>query len=246
MVSRALAVALSLVCLMPGAAAAADTFVVPEYAGAEAGLIVIECVPEGGTVGHRFRGVAIDAGDTRHEVILTTSHGFPATADLVAERCAVAGIRDRRYPIGAIWRPPFRARGAVDDWAVVVTDRRLRERIWRQRMRSEPVALEGQPGEPSAKVRLPLRFLGTERSCALRAPESVGLELEVGLFSHTCRSWAGHSGSPVLAVDEHGAFILGIHVGRRWYAATRESLRIGRLIDSEILDAIRDATNWHD
>ena len=243
---RALSVALSLVCLLPGVAAAADTFIVPEYAGAEAGLIVIECVPEGGTVGHRFRGVAIDTGESPHEVVLTTSHGFPAGADMVTERCAVAGVRDRRYPIRAIWRPPFRARGAVDDWAVVVTNRKLRERIWRQRVRNEPVALEGPPGDLSEAVRLPLRFLGTERSCALRTPESVGMELEVGLFSHTCRSWSGHSGSPVLAVDEHGAFILGIHVGRRWYAATRESLRIGRLIDGEILNAIRAATNWNE
>ncbi len=244
MVSRLLSVAVSLIYLLPGIAASADTFAVPEYAGAEAGLIVIECVPEGGTVGHRFRGVVVDTGDSPHEVILTTLHGFPATADVVTERCAVAGVKDRRYPIRAIWRPSFRARGAVDDWAVVVTGRKFREQIWRQRVRSEPVALEGQPDDLAAKVRLPLRFLGTERSCALRTPESVGVDLEAGLFSHTCRSWSGHSGSPVLAVDEHGAFILGIHVGRRWMIQTGQSLRIGRVIDSEILDAVRQATHW--
>jgi hypothetical protein len=50
----------------------------------------------------------------------------------------------------------------------------------------------------------------------------------------------------VLAVDDDGAFILGIHVGRRWLAEKRQSLRIGRAIDSEILAAVRNATNWLD
>ncbi len=241
---RALALVLAPICLLSGIAAYADTYVVPEYAGAEAGLIALECVPEDETIGHRFRGVVIDVGDTPHEVVLTTAHGFPKAAEIVSERCFVAGRGNRRYPIHALWRPVFRHRGAVDDWAVVVTGRKLRERIWRQRLRDEPVVLE-QPGvDPTATVRLPLRFLGTERSCALRTPESVGANLEEGLFVHTCRSWAGHSGSPVLAVDDHGAFVLGIHVGRRWIAQPRRSLRIGRVIDSEILEAVRNATNW--
>ena len=248
MVARLLSFACSLICLFPGISRGADSSVVPEYAGAEAGLIGIECVPEGSTVGYRFRGVVIDTGriDSSHEVILTTAHGFPASAQIVTESCAVAGVKDRRYPIRAIWRPSTRARGAVDDWAVVVTGRNLRERIWRQRVRSEPVAIHGQQVDVTGPVRLPLRFLGTERDCVLRGPAATGIDLEDGLFSHTCRSWSGHSGSPVLAVDEQGAFILGIHVGRRWMAATRESLRIGRVVDREILDAVRDATYWRE
>ena len=95
-------------------------------------------------------------------------------------------------------------------------------------------------------IRLPLRFLGAERTCVLRPPGSAGVDLEDGLFSHTCRSWSGHSGSPVLAVDERGAFIFGIHLGRRWLAETRQSLRIGRVIDSEILAAVRAATDWRE
>lgn len=229
--------------LLPGIAASSEKFVVPEYAGAEAGLVSIECVPEESTIGHRFRGVSIDVGDRPNEVILTTAHGFPDSADVVVERCAVAGLKDRRYPILAIWRPDVRTGGAVDDWAVVVTGR-LREQLWRQRLRREPVALEGQQIDLTAPIRLPLRFLGTERSCVLKAPDSGGVELETGLFVHTCRSWAGHSGSPILAVDRHGAFVFGIHVGRRWLAETRESLRIGRVIDGGILAAVRDAAAW--
>lgn len=243
---RALALVLLPICLLPGVAAYADTYVVPEYAGAEAGLIAIECVPEGETIGRRFRGVVIDAGEIPHEVVLTTAHGFPKTADVVSERCSVAGNGSRRYPIHALWRPESRERGAVDDWAVFVTGRKFRERIWRQRLRDEPVVLE-QPGvDPAAAVRLPLRFLGTERSCTLRMPELNGVNLEQGLFAHTCRSWAGHSGSPVLAVDEHGAFVLGIHVGHRWIAEPRLSLRIGRVIDNDVLVAVREATEWRD
>jgi hypothetical protein len=248
MASRLRSCAISLICLLPGISANADTFAVPEYAGAEAGLIGIECIPQGGTIGHRFRGVVIDTGNlnSRHEVILTTAHGFPAASGVITERCAVAGAKDRRYPIRAIWRPRSQDRGAVDDWAVVVTGRNFRERIWRQRVRSEPAAEAGQLVDLAAPIRLPLRFLGAERACVLSEPAAVGVELEAGLFSHTCRSWSGHSGSPVLAVDDDGAFILGIHVGRRWLAEKRQSLRIGRAIDSEILAAVRDATNWRE
>ena len=242
-------IAVFLGCLLPGVFANADsTAVVPEYAGAEAGLIGIECVPDGGTRGYRFRGVVIDTGrvDSDHEVILTTAHGFPAAAEDVREKCAVLGTKDRRYSIQAIWRPATRVRGAVDDWAVFVTRRDLRERIWRQRLPSAPVAIEERLADPTAPIRLPLRFLGAERACALRAPGSAGLSLETGLFSHTCRSWSGHSGSPVLAVDEHGAFVLGIHLGRRWFADPYRSLKIGRAIDSEILQAVRNATDWRE
>jgi len=242
--------AVSFICLLPGMSANADTSVVPEYAGAEAGLIGIECIPEGGTVGYRFRGVVIDTGsaNSSHEVILTTAHGFPAAAETITERCTVAGEKGRRYPIRAIWRPSSRDRGAVDDWAVVVTGEKLRERLWRQRVRTEPATeeKEGQGAEITVPIRLPLRFLGAERACALRSPGSAGVDLEEGLFSHTCRSWSGHSGSPVLAVDERGAFIFGIHLGRRWLVETRQSLRIGRVIDSEILAAVRDATGWRE
>ncbi len=243
-----LRLAVSLGCLLPGLVANADTEVVPEYAGAEAGLIGIECVPEGGTTGYRFRGVVIDTGrvEESHEVILTTAHGFPAAAEVITERCAVLGAKDRRYPIRAIWRPASRVRGAVDDWAVIVTGRNVRERIWRQRVRREPVAIDEYLADPAAPIRLPLRFLGAERGCFLRAPESAGIDLETGLFSHTCRSWSDHSGSPVLAVDEHGAFVLGIHLGRRWFADPYRSLKIGRAIDSEILEAVRNATDWRE
>lgn len=249
MVTRLVTFAVSLICLLPGLSANGDTSAVPEYAGAEAGLIGIECIPEGGTVGYRFRGVVIDTGSVNrsHEVILTTAHGFPAATETVTERCTVVGAKERRYPIRAIWRPSSRDRGAIDDWAVVVTGRNLRERIWRQRVRTElATENEGQAGEITVPLRLPLRFLGAERGCVLRPPGSAGVDLEHGLFSHTCRSWSGHSGSPVLAVDEHGAFILGIHLGRRWLPETRQSLRIGRVIDREILAAVRDATNWHE
>lgn len=248
MVPRLPLLAICLACVLPGKPAHADTSVVPEYAGAEAGLIGLVCVPDGGTVGYRFRGVVIDTGvtNTSHEVILTTAHGFPAAAESVTERCAADGAKDRRYPIRAIWRPATRARGAVDDWAVVVTGRNVRERIWRQRVRSEPIAEQGQLAELMAPIRLPLRFLGAERDCVLRAPGWAGVDLEAGLFSHTCRSWSGHSGSPVLAVDEHGAFVLGIHVGRRWFTEPYRSLRIGRAIDHDILDAIRNATHWRE
>jgi len=246
MVLRLSFCAASLVCVLAGVPANADTSVRPEYAGAEAGLIGIECVPEGGTVGYRFRGVVIDTASAGnlHDVILTTGHGFPKDEALVTERCSIRGVNERRYPIRAIWRPNSRARGVIDDWAVVVTGRTLRERIWRQPVRAQHLAAGHQVAARQPPVRLPLRFLGAERSCTLRVPGADRVDLETGLFAHTCRSWSGHSGSPILIADDDGAFVMGIHVGRRWIPKVRQPFRIGRVIDTEIFDVIQHAVAW--
>ena len=215
----------------------------PERSGAEAGLVGIECGPERGLGSHRFRGVVIDTAgaELRRDVILTTAHGFPADTDRITEACWVEGPAQRQYAIDWFWRPVARGRGSLDDWAVLVTERRLRGELARQ-----PVAAWPPGGRRAARaetpVRLPLRFFAAERACTLTPSGSAQEPLSAGFFSHTCRSWPGHSGSPILTADGGGVSVVGIHVGSRWIFERQASLKIGRFVDAEMLGAIRTAT----
>jgi len=230
----------ALTSLLATASESAAAAVVPDSSGAEVGLTRIECVSEHGADTRRFRGAVIDTGTAAisYEVVLTAGHGLPSDVDALRRACSVVGAEDRRYLIEDVWRPSSRSRGAADDWAVLVTERRLRGDVKRLRTLTTERAFRQQLAENELPVRLPLRFIGAERACHLVQPGLSGAGLAVELFGHTCRAWSGHSGSPILTAVEDEMYILGIHLGSRWSFEERASLRIGRFLDAEMLEAI--------
>ena len=238
--------AVALAWTLASFSAGANTLGAPDRTGAEIGLIRISCVPDGGLGSNQFRGVVIDsaAAGMRHDVILTTAHGFPADPHLVIERCSVVGPEKRQYGVDAIWRSVARGRGSIDDWAVIATDRRLRGRIERQAVRVLPPTPGPPPEAGATTVRLPLLFFGAERACSLTATESAGVYLDAKLFGHTCRAWSGHSGSPILVVYDGDVFVMGIHLGSRWIFERQASLKIGRFVDNAVIEAIQSAIAW--
>lgn len=244
-IRRAVCIA-SLSCAFAGFSASADTLAEPDRTGAEIGLLRITCVSGSGVGSDRFRGVVVDtaAAGIRYDVILTAAHGFPRNVARALERCTVLGPNEREYAVDAIWRPEARGRGSIDDWAVIATDRRVRGRIERQSVRILPPAARVEPNTGDTAVRLPLLFFGAEHACALAPPGSAGVELDAGLFGHTCRAWPGHSGSPILADDDGDIFVVGIHVGSRWIFERQSSFKIGRFVDAAILEAIQSAIVW--
>lgn len=234
----------SLLSLLATASANAATVVLPDSTGATAGLTRIECVPDGGAHTHQLRGAIIDTGivDISYEVILTTAHGLPTDVDALRRSCRVVGADNGRYRIESVWRPDSRGRGSVDDWAVLLTERRLSGAVKRLRSLAIDHAARQRMTGDEMPVRLPLRSLGSERACSLTPPGSLGMDLTAELFGHTCRAWSGHSGSPILTIVEDEVYLLGIHLGSRWIVEEHAALEIGRYLDATILEAIHAAT----
>lgn len=229
--------------MLATASAEAAAAVVSDTIGAAAGLTRIECVPDDGAHTHRFRGAIIDTGtvDFPYEVILTAAHGLPSDVDALRRRCRVVGAEDGRYRIDRVWRPESRGRDSIDDWAVLLTERRLSGTVKRLRSLTIDHAARRQMAGDEMSVRLPLRFLGSERACSLTPPGSFDVDLTAELFGHTCRAWFGHSGSPILTTVEGEVYILGIHLGSRWIVEHHASLEIARYLDATILEAIHAA-----
>lgn len=213
------------------------------YSGADEGIALIECRPDGSSLARRQRGALIDYGeaDVEFEVVLTTAHGMPGDMDSIDGSCALVAGEDSRLPIVAMWRPETHGRGSTDDWAVLISAGGLSGRAGRLRT-LQPYSPELEELMTSdASVRLPLRFPPGERACELKPSKLTVLDVRAGLFAHNCISWAGHSGSPVLVNVEGKPVVLGLHLGSRWLQADQISLKIGRYIDTAIVTAINDA-----
>ena len=206
--------------------------------GGEIGLVRVQCTSESG-YRQVFRGAVVDLeGESRYDVILTAGHGLPRDLETVKEYCAVLDAAGRRYPLRGMWRPADSGRGMVDDWAVLATFRRMRRSQPRLPV-SAPFVIERRLLEDSdTALRLPLMTLAEERDCALLNDGLRQREIDRGLFSHSCRSWYGHSGSPVLAAANGRAVVIGLHLAKRWFYEERRTVKIGRYIDSAIIDAI--------
>lgn len=221
-----------------GDAAAADDEPLP---GGEIGLVRVQCTSESG-YRQVFRGAVVDLeGESRYDVILTAGHGLPRDLETVKEYCAVLDADGRRYPLRGMWRPADGGRGMVDDWAVLATFRRMRGNQARLPV-AAPFVVERRSLEDSdTLLRLPLMTLAEEHDCVLLNDGLRQREIERGLFSHSCRSWYGHSGSPILAAANGRTVIIGLHLAKRWFYEEHRTVKIGRYIDAAIIDAIDTA-----
>ena len=207
----------------------------------EAGLVQIECLSENAT--YYFRGAIIDSGDAdaSYEVILTSLHGLPDDLSTIRRTCVVKGAQGSHVGIKDIWRPDSRGYVSPSDWAVLLTNERLRDAIERLSAVRVPYPGREKLAANDIPVRLPLRFVEGERACSLTQFGPAGVRSSEGLFAHTCRTWPGLSGSPILISIDDQPFVLGIHLGSRWPYDRDPALGIGRFVDATIAEAINAA-----
>lgn len=225
--------------LKPVAAVSADSALLPDAQDAELGLVRFKCSadPGGELV---FRGAVLETSDPRDsfEVVLTAAHGLPSELADISARCAVIGDRGRRYRIEDVWRSPPPTLSLADDWAVVLTAQRMRGGHRRFRVGRIAAPSRYQMAEDVTAVRLPLLTIETEWKCVLNQAGLSEAEQSAGLFAHSCRSWLGHSGSPILARLDGEIYVIGVHLGSRWFFEERRQIKLGRYVDEAIVDAI--------
>jgi len=189
-----------------------------------------------------FRGAVVAVDDApNYDVILTAAHGLPRNVDLLREQCVVIDDENRHYGLRGLWRPDDIGRGMADDWAVIATLRRMRRDQARLAV-GAPLVTERRTLEASAALlRLPLMTVTEERNCTLQDSGLTQREIERGLFSHSCRSWYGHSGSPILVARDGRPVVIGFHLATRWFYEERRPIKIGRYVDGAIVAAIAAA-----
>ena len=215
----------------PALAVGAATSTPPRGTGPERGVAVVQCLDRDTSTRTRARAAILDLGvaDPVRDAVLTAAHGLPPDSETVRRNCTVFADGGRTYRIRAVFL------GGQSDWAVLVTSRRLRGAV--ARLTPVPLTAEEFAALLRGEAPLELRRLLQNDHCRAHADWLSRTELEAGLFLHSCRSWPGLSGSPLL-LDAAGApALIGIHLGRvrRPIQGEGPPLRsIGQRIDATI------------
>jgi len=206
--------------------------------GQEAGLARVECRQVQGKFVDHFRGAIIETGrgNRNFEIILTTAHGLPVTHADIRKQCRLIGDNGKGYTIREAWRPEWKS--IEDDWAVLLTAGPLPPPV----RRLQPLSIRNdQQFSEAMRIRLPLRFAGTEKPCALVGADTMNVEFGTRMFSHDCHAWKGHSGSPIIIEQDRDVSLVGIHIGDMQAYFPYRSVKIGRFIDERILAEIEAA-----
>jgi hypothetical protein len=235
-----------------GTATAATRFTAPASptgVDTERGVVVIRCKAE-----HRYihsRGAILDVGldAPAGEIILATGHGLPRTTEEIRRGCSIHGEQRRSYAIANAWR------GAVagtkeHDWAVLLSERRLGADARRLRYAYFEPEVWSQLSAQQAPVQLLLRRVEAEKdTCRLGRTWLSSHQLAAGLFTHSCRSWEGHSGSPIVIGLDGELVVIGIQLGRIHKPLSGDGpplLGLGRRIDAAIEAALTEAVRLLD
>lgn len=224
-----------------------DTLEVQAGTGTERGIVRILCsVPR---EHHRrlTRGIVIDLGDStpRHEVVLAPAHGLPADPERVEEDCRISNANGGSVKIARLWLSTgrdtagAREKRMAHDWAVLLTASPLPGEVGRLHTAVfAPQPLETLVEREATVAVMLSRSTADQTGCALLD------RLEPAVFLHSCRSWPGLSGAPIL-VAVHGApVVVGINVAHMMRPPNVTGplfLGVGVAIGEEIEAAIRTA-----
>ena len=157
--------------------------------------------------------------------------------------CRVWSHGNRRLEVDSVWQSADVSEGTEHDWAVLLTDRKIRGDVGR--LHAMPVDRDDLLDLVSRQspVRLLYRYRpAAQGDCRLLPSPIAGPSVEL-LLNYSCRGYPGLSGSPVVVSLDGEPVVLGIHVGWRinqpGEVATRVSM--ARFVDAAILDALRAA-----
>jgi hypothetical protein len=208
----------------------------PTGVGIERGVATLQCELPSGLLS-TSRATVLDVGaDARADVWLTTAHGLPATPEDVRRRCHVFANGAQRS-IEQVWRAHGHAADPEHDWAVFVTQR-VKGDLKRWRVAAVAESWLEQLVADRARVRLVLRFAAAAQTdCRLEAWTSQRL------LAHTCVTYPGTSGSPLVVGVDLEPVIIGLHVGSQlnWNGKELDMASVARPLDAAVIAAVETA-----
>jgi hypothetical protein len=208
--------------------------------GIERGVASLRCAVPGTDIFRFSRGAVLEIGAlARADVLLTTAHGLPASAAEAVRDCRIVA-NGREYAINDVWHAGGDSLGAEGDWAVVLADR-IRGDLRRWRVAEVGDELRAKLVDEGARVRLVLRYADTDRETSCRLEPRA---LPPRLVAHTCATYPGMSGSPMILGIEHEPVVIGMVVGSglEWSGWKIDMISVARPIDAPIIAAIVAAT----
>jgi hypothetical protein len=177
--------------------------------------------------------------------VLAPDHGLPSKTRSVLDDCWIPGERGLRYLIVDILRPEDSRVVLAGDWAVLLVDSRRASPAARLRIGQVETRVLRDFVADEIPVRQLLSVASSDQAnCTLKRDARYVEEIAVGLFMHSCRSWPGLSGAPMLVEYEGEPIVIGFNIGRRMKAVGAKGplfIGIGRAVDAEIAAAINDA-----
>ncbi len=216
--------------------------------GIERGVTRLRCPSQHGDGWLRTRAIIVDtATDAVREVLLAPSHGLPADIEAISKKCVVESGSGSTARIAEVWIPEHRDEASSGDWAVMTTQARFRGEIHRLR-----VGVVGAPSlaeliDDEAPILLMMHSPDADQDhCRiLGAGLRTWQQSASGVFLHSCRTWRGVSGAPIVMRSDGLPIAIGFNSGILIRPLDHEGplyLGVGRAIDAEIASAIRSAT----
>jgi len=210
----------------------------PTGAGIERGVVAVQCFRDGAF--SDGRAAILDVGTDVADVLLTTAHTLLPDADAIKRDCRVL-VRGQPQNIAAVWHAGGNLLAVEQDWAVILTARIPGDvRRWRAaNVTGEWLTNAAAHGAP---VRLVMRYADAPQTDCRLEPQTPNPAL---LFAHSCVTYAGLSGSPlVVAIEgESEPVVIGIHVGVQayWRRQRLDFVHIARAVDPDVVAAIAAA-----
>lgn len=228
-------------------AAAAEPIETIEGVGISRGIARLICIEResGGSI--RTRAIILDVGNSQpaRDVLLAPAHGIPVDPDRIRQDCSVVGAGGSQLPIVELWLSGDRHELYAGDWVVLTVGAAVSGDVHRMKFAMLAQSALRDLAVDEAPVALMLYSPSVDQHCRI-LDEGLGdrRQMTAGLFIHSCRSWRGVSGAPIVIGVDGEPVVIGIHIAHFEHVRGRgnELARgIGRIIDADIEAAINAA-----
>lgn len=232
---------IAVAALVAAAARSGELTELPPAAGPglERGVALLRCEDPESSAFWLSRATVLDAGAAANaDVLLTVAHGLPSSAAEVERDCR-ATAQGRDYAIAAVWGVGREVSVPEHDWAVVLLTSRIRGDVRRWRASAAAESWLEQLVDGNVAVRVVLRYAGeAQTDCRLEG------WTQQRLLVHTCRTYPGESGSPLVVGVDHSLVLIGVHIGSQldWDGAKFNMMSVARPLDAAVMAAVEAAT----
>lgn len=217
--------------------------------GIERGITRILCSQDEPSRWISSRGIILNVGQPEldHDVLLAPAHGLPADSKVVERDCIIAGSHGSTEHIAAVWLAENRNVPGSGDWAVLMTRRRIQGEISRLSARFLPPDTLERLVADETSITLMMQTSSADQDDCRMLFEGLQseLHLESGVFFHSCMTWPGVSGAPIVVAIDGAPVVIGFTIAARVRPLRYEGplyIGIGRAIDEQIAAAVRRAT----